>query len=160
MPESYLPRWRSWLRLKAAKVSEWLRRRWQALTRQNNRPQKLVFAFLALLVAYNLFVFLPIRLRGLYGLYDMSRADIEPFLTPEAQALTPALIIVHPGRWMPYGVLLDLEDPFLTTPFIFVISRGSMRDAELIADFPDRKVFHYYPVDKPYTFYTGPRPVQ
>ncbi len=96
----------------------------------------------------------------MYGLCDMSRSDIEPFLTPEAQALTPALIIVHPGRWMPYGVLLDLEDPFLTTPFIFAISRGGNADAALAEDFPDRNVFHYYPVDEPYRFYTGPRPVK
>jgi hypothetical protein len=119
-----------------------------------------VFAVLILLSAYNFFVFLPYKAREMYGLYDMSRSDIEPFFTPEARALTPALIIVHPGRWMPYGVLLDLEDPFLTTPFIFTFSRGPNPDAALAADFPDRNVFHYYPVDEPYTFYTRQRPVK
>ncbi len=146
------------LRSRAQGLRRQWRQIWQKLTLQPAIRQRLVFGLLALLVVYNAAVYLPLRYRELHGLYDMSYSDIEPFLTPEAQALTPALIIVHPGRWMPYGVLLDLEDPFLTTPFIFTISRGPEVDARLPAYFPDRKVFHYYPVDEPYRFYTAPRP--
>ncbi len=152
------PGWLSRLHLKIPKLPEWASWEWNKVTRASNKRQALVFVLLALLLAYNLAVFLPLRMKGLFGLYDMSRSDIEPFLTKQALALTPALIIVHPGRWMPYGVLLDLEDPFLTTPFIFALSRGPVGDAALAADFPKRNVFHYYPVDEPYLFYTGPRP--
>jgi hypothetical protein len=151
--------WMSRLRLKMPRMTERLSRSWQKLICDPKRRQALVIGLVGVLLVYNLAVFLPYRMRGMYGLYDMSRSDIVPFFTPQAQALTPALIIVHPGaHWMPYGVLLDLEDPSLTTPFIFAISGGPTADKALAGDFPDRKVFHYYPVDEPQRFYTGPRP--
>ncbi len=114
-------------------------------------------AVLLLLLSANLLFYTPIRVGGMHGLYGMEQADLEPFLAPNAQELTPALVIVHPDRWMDYGVLLTLEDPFLETPFIFAYSRGLKADAQLAADFPDRAIYHYYP-DEPYTFYIGLRP--
>jgi 4-amino-4-deoxy-L-arabinose transferase-like glycosyltransferase len=116
-----------------------------------------VVAVVALLVAGNLVYYTPIRLGGMRGLYGMERADLEPFLTPEAQALAPALIVVHPERWMDYGVLLELEDPFLETPFIFIYSRGAASDEAVAEEFPGRAVYHYYPPGEAGKFYTGPR---
>lgn len=112
----------------------------------------LVFA-----VGYNLFVYLPYRLDTMYNLYTMSRSDLEPFLTPEAEEMTPALVIVHSERWMSYGVLLDLEDPALSTPFIFAWSRGERADRALASDYPDRNIYHYYPNEEPETFYRYPK---
>lgn len=114
-------------------------------------------ALLALLVATNLTLYTPLRVGGMKGLYGVSRAQIQPFLSPEAQEFTPALIIVHPQEWTQYGALLDLETPFLDTPFIFAYTRYPEADAELAKDFPGRKVFYYY-TDDPYNFYTAPRP--
>ena len=114
-------------------------------------------ALLALLVAANLIFYIPMRVGGMKGLYGIERAQILPFLTPQAQELTPALIIVHPKEWTQYGALLDLETPFLNTPFIFAFTRYPKVDAELAKDFPNRKVFYYY-TDDPFTFYTAPRP--
>jgi hypothetical protein len=102
-------------------------------------------ALLAFLVSANLLFYTPMRVGGMHGLYQISRARLEPFETPKAQALAPALFIVHPGVWMEYGALLELQDPFLDTPFIFVISVGPSRDAELARLFPDRHIYHYYP---------------
>jgi hypothetical protein len=109
-----------------------------------------------LLVSYNLTFFLPGRLWEMQDLYTISRADLEPFLTQEAQALTPALIIVHSERWMSYGSLLELEDPRLTSPFIFAWSRGPQADQTLADDFPERNLFHYY-VEEPGRFYLSPK---
>ncbi|MEJ2261868.1 MAG: glycosyltransferase family 39 protein [Anaerolineales bacterium] len=120
------------------------------------RPLALV-AILGLLVSANLLFYTPLRLKSMYGLYGMERADLQPFLTPSAEKLAPALVIVHPDQWMDYGVLLSLEDPFLDTPFIFAYTQGSKSDADLASDFPGRTTYHYYP-DKPYTFFIGPRP--
>jgi 4-amino-4-deoxy-L-arabinose transferase-like glycosyltransferase len=117
----------------------------------------LVPALLILLVYYNLFNFLPDRLWEMHGLYTISRADLQPFQTQEAQALTPALIVVHSEKWMSYGSLIELEDPRLTTPFIFAWSRGPDADQALVADFPERNIYHYY-VDEPGAFYTAPKP--
>jgi len=109
------------------------------------------FAFLALLFAVNLVGYLPARLESMAGLYGISAERLMPFRTAEARALTPALVIVHANHWTKYGALLDLEDPYLTTPFIFAVSRGSSADAALADAFPDRRIIHYDP-DVPWTF--------
>ena len=127
-----------------------------------NHPKALLLrktllpALLILLVSYNLFAFLPGRLWEMHGLYGISRAGLQPFLTQEAQALTPALVIVHSEKWMSYGSLIELEDPRLTTPFIFAWSRGPAADQTLAEDFPERNIYHYY-VDEPWFFYTAPK---
>jgi hypothetical protein len=110
---------------------------------------------LAALVGYNLLAYAPKRLEGMRGLYGIERAALRPFQLSQ-KALAPALIIVHAGDWMPYGALLDLEDPFLTTPFIFAWSIDQSKDAALPADFPARAVYHYYP-EEPGKFYTQPK---
>ena len=115
-----------------------------------------VTALLVLLLSANLLFYTPRRLRGMHGLYGISRARLDPFLTPQAQEVTPALVIVHADRWMEYGVLLELQDPFLDTPFLFVISRGQRPDSALAAVFSERTIIHYYP-DEPHIFYTSPR---
>jgi hypothetical protein len=117
-----------------------------------------VVLFVSLLTLYNLFVFTPTRLRQMHGLYGVERAHIEPFLSQEAQQYTPALVVVHPERyWIEYGTLIELTNPYLDTPFIFVISRGESVDSSVIEAFPERNVFHYYQ-DEPYRLYTVPRP--
>jgi hypothetical protein len=68
----------------------------------------------------------------------------------------PALIIVHSNAWHFYGALLELEDPFLTTPFIFAWGQHPTTDAVLQNDFPGRTVYHYYE-DEPGVLYMYPR---
>lgn len=117
----------------------------------------LVTAVVAFLVCMNLLFYTPMRVGGMHGLYGFSRARLEPFLTSEAQTLTPALVIVYPRHWTEYGVLLELEDPNLDTPFIFAYSRGPVSDAALAADFPQRTIIYYYP-DEPDKLYASPQP--
>ncbi len=117
-------------------------------------------ALLALLVSVNLVYYLPARLAVMHGLYEVNRARLAPFETPEAQALTPALVVVEPvGKWSEYGALLDLQTPYLDTPFVFVISLSPEIDARLSDYFPERRLVYYY-TDEPYTFYDAPRPGQ
>ena len=117
-----------------------------------------VTALITLLVAGNLLFYTPMRLKMMFGLYRVQHAYLEPFLTPQARELTPALIIVHvPGKWIEYGRFLELEDPLLDSPFIFILSHTPEIDASVIAEFPERAVYHYYP-DTPYRFYEQPRP--
>ncbi len=116
-----------------------------------------VIVLLSLLLLFNLISYLPARLNEMHGLYGVSREHLKPFFTPSAQELTPALMIVHTsGDWAEYGTLLELQNPFLDTPFIFIISRSPEIDQQVVDDFPDRRVFHYYP-DDPYTFYKDPQ---
>ncbi len=108
---------------------------------------------LAFLAGYNLFAYLPTRLAGMRGLYGVERADLLPFFSEEAKALTPAIVVVHiQDTWTDYGALLDLQDSWLTSPFIFALGQSAATSAALRADYPDRRLIHYYP-DEPYTFY-------
>jgi hypothetical protein len=100
---------------------------------------------LALLVLYNLVFYLPGRLQGMVGLNGMSQAAMQPFRRPEMQALAPALVIVTPKTWTGYGTLLELEDPWLTTPLIFALTRGPAADAKLAQDYSGRVVIPYTP---------------
>jgi hypothetical protein len=115
-----------------------------------------VFGLLVVLVVSNLAFYTPQRLEVMRGLYGMERADLEPFLAEEAQEKAPALIVVHPKVWMDYGVLLELGNPFLDTPFIFVYSRGVKADRLVVEAFPERTAYHYYP-EEPNTFYSNPK---
>jgi len=126
-------------------------------TRPTNRDritflrQAAMAGLLVLLVAANIRWYLPQRLAMMQGLNGVSRARLAPFLTPEAQALTPALVIVEADTWMPYGALLTLEDPWLSTPFIFAWSRGVASTAALRTAFPSRRIIRYDP-SQPYVF--------
>ena len=118
----------------------------------------LVIALLSSLVSYNLVTYLPARFRQIYGVYDIHRTQLSPFLTPQARAQTPALVIVHPQKtWTEYAGLLELEDPWLTSPFIFAWSNyGSRSDAALAALYPGRRIIYYY-ADEPGKFFPAPR---
>ncbi len=111
----------------------------------------------AVLVGSNLLFYLPKRLGKMRSLYTIHRSMLDPFLTPQAQALTPAVVFVKTKHWMPYGALLELSDPDLDTPFIFTF--GDLHAREIIALHPERRAFWYYP-DEPYVFYTAPKPIK
>jgi 4-amino-4-deoxy-L-arabinose transferase-like glycosyltransferase len=97
------------------------------------------------LIGYNLFVYIPGRFETMRDVYGISRAQQAPFLTPEIQKLAPVLVIVHTENWSDYAGLLPLEDPWLTSPFIFAHQPDRMVDTIDPQDFPDRKIVHYYP---------------
>jgi hypothetical protein len=94
----------------------------------------------------------------MYGLYGIQRSMLEPFLTEEAQALAPALIIVYPNWWTQYGGLLELQDAFLDQPLIFAYNRNYINNAALEKSVEEsgRAVYHYYP-DLPDKFYDKPQ---
>ncbi|MBI9044518.1 MAG: hypothetical protein JEZ06_08535 [Anaerolineaceae bacterium] len=114
----------------------------------------LVNSIWIILLIGNLLFYLPNRLKSLQGLYGINKTQLSPFLTQEALDLTPALIIVHPQyKWLEYGALLDLSSPMLDSPYVFVYHRGEILNQQVIEQFPDRSIWHYYTGD-PYQFYT------
>jgi len=113
-------------------------------------------ALCAVLLSTNLIFYTPLRLKSMQGLYTITRSRLEPFLTSQAQEVTPALIIVHPSKWMEYGALLELSNPYLNTPFLFVISVGADTDQAVAAQYAGhRTIINYYP-DDPWTFKVVP----
>jgi hypothetical protein len=119
------------------------------------RPM-LIVLIVGVLVGINLTLYLPSRLGSMVGLYGIERADQLPFETASTQALAPALVIVHVQRWMEYGALIDLENPELTSPFIFAWSINPTVNAQMSRAFPDRTTYHYYP-DQPFHLYKQPQ---
>ncbi len=114
----------------------------------------LTAALVMVLISFNLKYYLPPRLAMMQNLYTINRERLTPFLHPRAQALTPALVFVDTERWMPYGALLELESPDLTSPFIFALDIGPHTNARVRAAFPERRVVYYNP-EKPYVFQVG-----
>jgi len=129
---------------------------WSSYARWNKARPLLATAVLALLVSANAFFYAPIRLGGMFGLYGVTRARMEPFLSQQAKEMAPALVVVHPGKWTEYGSLLELQDPFLDAPILVVISRSEQVDQALALHYPGRRLYHYYP-DDPWEFYLNPR---
>jgi hypothetical protein len=118
----------------------------------------IVTLIVSLLVSANLWLYLPLRLGQFRGLYGVAAVHTQPFLTPEFKAVTPALIIVHKQiSWYEYGTLIDLETPFLDTPYVFVYDPTPEEEARITAQFPGRAVYHYYHSD-PYHLYSSRLP--
>ncbi len=113
-----------------------------------------VTAVVGLLVGLSLVFYVPRRLGGMSQLYGISRSQLAPF--EDAGHLAPAVLIVHAGRWTEYGGLLELENPLLTSPFLFVFGGKGGLEETLREAFPGRAVYHYYP-DEPDKFYVGAR---
>jgi len=123
---------------------------------RHGRPVVVSILVTTLLVA-NILYYLPARIPSFHGLYGVSAKYIQPFLQPETQAITPALIIVHKQiSWYEYGTLLDLESPYLDTPYVFIHDPSTAEEERIIAQFPGRSVFHYYH-DEPYHLYSTRR---
>ena len=118
----------------------------------------LVGACMLILVGYNLTTYLPARFDQIYGLYDIHPSQLSPFQTAQARCLTPALVIVHTQKiWTEYAGLLELEDPWLTSPFIFAWSNNSpIGDAAIARLYPARTILYYYPYQAD-TLYSSPR---
>lgn len=145
----------TWLagKLLPAAAPNW--KRWLARARFG-----LVTGVVLFLVACNCLFYVPPRLAGFVGLYNVSRTDLLPFQNPSALELAPALVIVHPlDDWIEYGRLLDASSPYFDTPFVFIINRSAEENARAIAMFPGRRVLHYYK-HTPYVFYTSPLPTE
>jgi hypothetical protein len=117
----------------------------------------LTTAVVAFLVALNALFYLPQRMITMYGLYGIRAAQLQPFLSPEAQKFVPALVIVYENKWTEYGVFLDLSSPFMDSDFLFVINISPTANRRVAESFPDRMTIYYSP-DEPGHFSLSPPP--
>lgn len=108
-----------------------------------------VTALLAGLVGFNLVFYLPLRLSSMTNLFGINQAVLTPFRTPEAQALTPALVLVDSPRWMGYAAFLELQSPDLTSPFIFAWSSGPIINARMAKYFQGQRRVFTYKINQP-----------
>ena len=105
-----------------------------------------IIPFLTLsLIGYNLTTYLPTHFNSMRNIYQINRAQQAPFKTVGALAQTPALVIVHTYKWTDCAGLLPLQDPWLTTPFIFACDLSNSTETIGANDYPGRRILHYYP---------------
>ena len=113
----------------------------------------LTVGVLAVLMLGNIVFYLPGRVGGMRGLYNISG---DPIALIEQQELGETLVIVHSEHWMEYANLLLLAPPFSDSDLLISWSRGETKDAELEVHYEDYKVFHFY-ADDPRKLYSTPR---
>ena len=101
-----------------------------------------VFGIAALLVMVNIVFYIPIRVWGMRGLYQITR---EPMDALVEIAQEEVLIIVHTHKWFEYARLLPMVEPFGEGNLIIACSCGLEADDDVIRLYPDRKIYHYYP---------------
>jgi hypothetical protein len=105
-----------------------------------------VVAGLAALVTFNLCFYLPFRMASMYRLFGIGSVELAVFYAAASdQAQTPALVFVESERWMHYAIYTELQNPDLTSPFIFAWSVGPQTDREAAENFPQRNVYYYNP---------------
>jgi hypothetical protein len=122
------------------------------------KRQGVVLAGLGVLVIVAIFLYTPGRLHEIKNRYGFSQADLEPFRTSQAQELAPALIIINTPDWWDYGVYLHLQDPYLTTPFIFAWAEPYEDLIQQLAEISQDRTIYLYNPEKPGEFYRLPRP--
>ncbi len=110
-----------------------------------------VTALVSLLLAANLIYYIPARIGSMRGFLGTSRQQLTPFQDPAVRAQTPALVIVDTDQWRAYAGLLELANPMLDSPYIFIWSRGQHSNVNVMDAFPDRNVLYYNP-DQPGEF--------
>jgi len=114
--------------------------------------QRAIAAVVILLVAGNLLFYVPERIGEMKGLFGTSRQQLKPFDPPPGNVSTPALIVVDTDEWRAYAGLLELANPMLDSPFIFIWDRGPRSTKTIIDAFPDRTPYYYFPTE-PENFY-------
>ncbi len=106
----------------------------------------IVFGLLGLGIALSAVFYTPARLQAIHARYGFERSPLKSFQSAAYVSKTPALIIVHADNWKQYGVFLHLQDPLLTSPFIFYYASSSnVPVSDLASHFPDRNIYHYDP---------------
>ncbi len=101
-----------------------------------------VLGLTAFLIVLNIHFYIPARVWGMRGLYQITRKPMEA-LTEIVEE--NALIIVHTQKWFEYARLLPTVEPFGEGDLIITCSCGLEADDDVIRLYPDRKIYHYYP---------------
>lgn len=117
----------------------------------------IILAGTMILILNNLFLFLPGHFQKLTGLYNIRRSHLAPFQSEQAMALAPAIIVVKTDKmWNEYTGLLELQNPDLTSPFIFTRTDELEKIIAISKDYPNRQILYYYFTDPGY-FYVRPK---
>ena len=101
----------------------------------------LAAAVLALLVAFNVGIYLPPQLASHRGYNFVNRSSLDAV---ESAGLRRAIVFTDSGEsfaWWWYGMVFSANSPFLDSDVVFARDLGPERNAELIAQFPDREPY-------------------
>lgn len=99
-------------------------------------------ALLTILVTLNLVYYVPARLGGMRGLYQISR---EPIGRLNQINLGRALVLVDANRWFEYAPYLLLTQPYKDSELLVAWSPSRERDQVLVQTYDDYEIFRYDP---------------
>lgn len=97
-------------------------------------------AVLVMLLLVNAIFYLPLRVGGMKGLYQIDRESSACFVVDDPAR---TLIIVKAPRWFQYARYLYQVEPFTDSPLLIAWSQGSVADRALMSSYGDRAIYYY-----------------
>jgi hypothetical protein len=114
---------------------------WLAGAGTGGRARRLLsLAALALLFLANAIFYLPLRVGGMKGLYQIDRESSVRFVVDDPAR---SLIIVKAPRWFQYARYLYQVEPFTDSPLLIAWSRGPVADRALMRSYGNREIYYY-----------------
>ncbi len=122
---------------------------WPAIFRrlggQRRWPQRagpmVVCAFVGLLIAHNLALYMPQQWILYHGYNYVSRKSVNAV---EQAGVTNAVVFTHVGQWFEwwnYGEVFSSNSPLLDTEVIFARDLGDVANQQLMKEYPTRKFY-------------------
>ncbi|MGD8552697.1 MAG: glycosyltransferase family 39 protein [Anaerolineales bacterium] len=95
---------------------------------------------LSFLMLTNVLFYLPLRVGGMHGLYQIDRQSTVRF---NAENPARTLIIVKAPHWFQYARYLFQMEPFSESPLLIAWSRGLTIDQKLANSYGERMVYYF-----------------
>ncbi len=114
---------------------------WMASPQAARRARRFIsIGLLTMLMLANAIFYLPLRLGGMKGLYQIDRPSANQLIVEEP---AHSLIIVKAERWFQYARFLYQVEPFGESPMLIAWSRGPQNDEELMQSYKDWDIYYF-----------------
>jgi hypothetical protein len=114
---------------------------WLGSGKNNRRWRKPVsLGLLSMLMAANIIYYLPLRVGGMQGLYQIERKSAARFVVDEPGR---TLIVVRAPHWSQYARYLYQVEPFSDSPLLIAWSRGDEIDQALEKAYKNREIYYF-----------------
>jgi hypothetical protein len=116
---------------------------WLGKSDSKGRWRKAIsLVFLLILMATNVLFYLPLRVGGMKGLYQIERETAARFIVDKPEK---TLVMIKTPHWYQYARYLYQVEPFRDSPLLIAWSRGSEIDEALASSYEDRNTYYFDP---------------
>jgi hypothetical protein len=102
--------------------------------------RQLSIIILAVFLLGNIIFYLPLRVGGMKGLYQIDRQSSVRFIVEKPER---TLIIIRASKWFQYARYLYQVEPFNDNPMLIAWSRGQEIDEALMRSYKGRNSYYY-----------------